>query len=94
MYLGGRATNSLFFFFFFLLFCISRICDPVANDTRCIIPNLKVFKTYSRWSWHITFLHGLRSEGVFSRVACGGCTILIIVQNDHIKYMLSALATP
>ena len=91
----GRLIAFIFIFiFYFFMFFISRISGPVANDPQWIISNLKVFKTYSRWSWHITFLHGQRSEGIISRVACGSCIISIIVQNDRIKeYIFGALAT-
>ena len=60
---GGRATNSFLFLFFL-------ISNPVANDTHWNISSQKVFKTYSRWSWHTIFLHGWRSEGIIGRVVC------------------------
>ena len=84
MDLGGRATNSLL-----------RISDPVANDRRWIISNRKVFKTYSRWSWHIIVLHGRMSEGIINRMACGSCNIFNhCSQRPYEKNTFSALATP
>ena len=40
------------------------------------------------------FLRGRRSESIFGKVACVGCIILIIVQNDAIKIISSVHATP
>ena len=95
--MGGGVVNSLLFYFTFhfsVVLYITRKSDSVANSKVVHYLHLKCIRNFAPDSWHKVFLRGWKSEVVISRMVCGVCIILIVVENDRKKNNFSALATP
>ena len=80
-------VNSLLFHFIFhfivVLYFMHKI-DSIVNNKVVYYLHVKCIRNFcSRWSWHKVFLRGRRSEVAISRMVCGVCIILILVENNR-----------
>ena len=79
-------VNSLLFYFIFhfsVVLYITHKSGSVANTRWCIICTLNVLEILLQMVMHKVFLRGRRSEVVISRMVCGVCIIIILVENDR-----------
>ena len=79
-----------FIVFVLLLFCTSRISFYVATNKVLYFFHVKCIRNFAPDSHGTKFSCGRRSVGTISRMACGICIILILVENDRKKKHLSA----